>query len=173
MLVVSRNIQRLKDESGKTKLTFGTPKSEKSKRKIPLLPELIDGLHRHRIKQEQIRTLAGKRWKEHGLIFSTEIGTPIDPSNFWRFLDKISTKAKIDRVNVHALRHAFASNALERGIGMKMVSDVLGHSSIKVTADIYTHVSQAHMAQEMQKLNGLLKMGKKKLPKPKAVKKNV
>ena len=161
---VRQTVQRLYGADGKTSLVIDTPKTETSKRTIPLLGDLADKLLRHHKKQLKVRELAGDMWENHyNLIFCTEIGRPIDSSNFSSFLSAMSIKAGIDRVRAHDLRHAFATRALEQGIDLKVVSDVLGHSGIQITADIYSHVSLEHKKDQLQKMNKLLtnKGGKK------------
>lgn len=69
------------------------------------------------------------------------------------FLAEYAIKLEIAHINIHALRHAFATRALENGIPLKVVSDMLGHSSIALTADIYSHVSVETMENELQKLS--------------------
>lgn len=152
-ITVKESLSRLKGADGKSHLTFNSPKTISSKRTIPLLPEMIRLLHEHRLRQDAQKKKMGVRWIENDLIFCTDLGTPIDPGNLRRRLDKICEKAGVGGVNIHSLRHAFATRALENGIPMKVVSDILGHSSIVMTADVYSHVSIKTMENEIQKLN--------------------
>jgi integrase len=80
-------------------------------------------------------------WTEGDFVFTTETGQPVDPRNFLRALTSAATKAGLTGVGVHTLRHSSASALLERGIGLKTVSEMLGHSSVAITGDIYQHVS--------------------------------
>jgi integrase len=76
-----------------------------------------------------------------GLVFTTELGTPVDPRSFLRVVEVAAAKAGVDGVDLHALRHSAAVAWLEAGVHIKAVADLLGHSSIAVTGDIYGHTS--------------------------------
>jgi integrase len=84
--------------------------------------------------------LAGTRWHETGLVFTSTIGTPIEVGNlrrqFWRVLEK----AGLPRMRFHDLRHSCASLLLVQGVPARVVMETLGHSNISVTMDTYTHV---------------------------------
>ncbi len=149
---IKENLSRLKGEDGKSHLTFTTPKTDSSKRTIPILPDIAKMLNSHRHTQMLNRLKAGQLWENNDLIFCTDFGKPIEPRNLRRVLERACERADIQSINIHALRHAFATRALENGIPLKVVSDILGHSSISMTADIYSHVSIETMENEMQKL---------------------
>lgn len=150
---IKENLSRLKGEDGKSHLTFTTPKTASSKRTIPLLPDISKMLNEHRHAQTVKRFKAGQLWEDNDLIFCTDFGKPIEPRNLHRVLERACDNANISCINIHALRHAFATRALENGIPLKVVSDILGHSSISMTADIYSHVSVETIETEMQKLS--------------------
>jgi integrase len=78
--------------------------------------------------------------EESGHRFTTEIGTPGDPSHFPRRFAKVSMAAGIEQCHPHELRHTAASLMLSRGVPLHIVADVLGHSSISVTKDVYGHL---------------------------------
>lgn len=155
-LSVKQNLQRVHGEDGKTRLTVGTPKTKSSYRTIPLLSRIADGLRKHYKRQQIDREIAGELWEENDLIFCNKLGRPQDLSTLQTILDRITEIINIPHVNTHALRHAFATRALEQGVDLKAVSTMLGHSGIRVTADIYTHASIEHLNSEMQKLNPLM-----------------
>ena len=89
----------------------------------------------------------GEYGEASGLVLVTDFGTPVDPSNFRRVFRKVSKEAGIEGCHPHELRHAAASLTLSRGVPLHVVSDVLGHSSILVTKDVYGHL----VAGERQK----------------------
>jgi integrase len=153
---IRQNVQRLYGEDGKSRLVFNTPKTKASNRTIPIIAEILEKLCKHRDEQLKERLLAGETWEENDLVFCTQTGKPYDPRNLQTFIDRITTKIGIAHVNTHALRHAFATRALENGIQLKVVSDMLGHSGIQITADIYSHVSIEYMEAEMQKLRAII-----------------
>ena len=84
---------------------------------------------------------AGKRWTDSGLVFTTEFGGPVDPRNLLRVIEAAAKAAAVDGVGVHTLRHSVAVGGLESGVHVKAVADLLGHSSISVTGDIYGHTT--------------------------------
>ncbi|MFF9075234.1 tyrosine-type recombinase/integrase [Streptomyces sp. NPDC014735] len=76
----------------------------------------------------------------HGLVFTTKNGTPIEPRNLNRSFETLCTRAGVRKVHFHDLRHTCASLLHEQGADARMIKEVLGHSSIRVTMDIYTFV---------------------------------
>lgn len=80
---------------------------------------------------------------EHGLVFATESGTPVDPRNILRTIQIAAQKAGIADIGVHTLRHSAAVAWLESGVHIKACADLLGHSSIAITGDIYGHTSDS------------------------------
>jgi integrase len=121
-------------------LVFDEPKTKSSCRVLSLPDLLVAKLREHRTKQLQEKLAAGSEWKESGLVFTTSFGTPIDPRNVKRTLDRILDKAKLPHFRVHDLRHFCASLLLAQGVELNVVSQILGHTQISITADIYTHV---------------------------------
>src|SRR6185437_3593086 len=84
---------------------------------------------------------AGNQWTETGLVFTTEFGGPVEPRSLLRVVEGAAKAAGVDGVGVHTLRHSAAVGWLEAGTHIKAVADMLGHSSIAVTGDIYGHTS--------------------------------
>jgi integrase len=122
-------------------LTITEPKTERSRRTMPLSAALGAMLRSHRAEQEAERLTAGNQWRDHGLVFATEFGTPVDPRNILRTVQIASKKAGITDIGVHTLRHSAAVAWLESSVHIKAVADLLGHSSIAITGDIYGHTS--------------------------------
>ncbi|MGC5017094.1 tyrosine-type recombinase/integrase [Micromonospora sp. DT47] len=75
------------------------------------------------------REAAGDRWHEHGLLFTTKIGTPIEPRNIHRHFDQLCERAGVRRIRVHDLRHSCATLLYDQGVPLERIQDVLGHSS--------------------------------------------
>jgi integrase len=133
-------------------LVITEPKTAKSKRFVPL-SEPAERLLRHvHAVQEEERRLAGSAWRQTGFVFTTEFGEPCDPRNAFRALRAAATKAGLPYAGLHTLRHSAASVMLTRGVPLKVVSDILGHSSIAITGDIYGHVSPDVARQAMDTL---------------------
>ena len=85
----------------------------------------------------------GPRRTDSGYVFTTEVGTPIDPDNLHRSWRKMTTKAGLGPLRFHALRHSAATVALARGVPLEIISRQLGHAGYAITADVYAHVGQA------------------------------
>ena len=132
------------------------PKSPRSRRTIPLSPAVVSMLKAHRATQAAERLHAGNQWTDSGLVFTTEFGAPVDPRNMLRTVELAAAKAKIENVGVHTLRHSAAVAWLEDGVHIKAVADLLGHSSISITGDIYGHTSDATTRAAIDGLSGAL-----------------
>jgi integrase len=140
-------------------LVVNAPKSERGARVVALPPICVDALRRRRQAQRLERIAAGPRWTDTGHVFTTEVGTPIDPDNLQRAWRKITTKTGLGRVRFHALRHSAATVALERGVPLEVISRQLGHAGYAITADVYAHVgreAQRDAADAMQDALGTL-----------------
>jgi integrase len=74
-------------------------------------------------------------------VFTTEFGGPVEPRNVLRTIELAAAKAGVEGVGIHTLRHSAAVAWLEAGVHIKAVADLLGHSSISITGDIYGHTS--------------------------------
>src|SRR5215208_1487556 len=86
---------------------------------------------------------AGEHWTDTGLVFTTEFGGPVDPLNVLGTIEVAAAKVGVKDVGVHTLRHSAAVAWLEAGVHIKAVADLLRHSSIAITGDIYGHTSDA------------------------------
>lgn len=154
------------------KLRKGSPKTAKSRRTVPMLPEIGRRVKRHKVEQAKLRMKLGDKWSpEEGLqnlAFTSPFGKPL-----WRAQISKIIRTLIDRMNAeeekaagkwhrepdkmeyfcpHAMRHTFATRALERGIPPKVVQSYLGHSTIDVTMNIYTHVTAELEKEEIKKI---------------------
>ena len=98
-------------------------------------------LRRHRANQAEERLRAANQWQNSGLVFTTELGGPVDPRNLLRVIEVASWAAKVDGVGIHTLWQSAAVAWLESGVHIKAVADLLGHSSIAITGDVYGHTS--------------------------------
>jgi integrase len=120
------------------------PKTPRSRRTVPLSPAVIKVLRVQRAAQAGERLQALNQWEETGLMFTTELGTPVEPRYLLHTLKLAAAKAGLDKsIGIHTLRHSAAVAWLESGVHIKAVADLLGHSSIAVTGDIYGHTSDA------------------------------
>ncbi|MGB9920921.1 MAG: tyrosine-type recombinase/integrase [Moorellales bacterium] len=149
----------------KTALIFQEPKSEKGIRTIPVPEAVLPALRAHRARQAQERLLLGPAYQDHDLVFATADGKPIHPRNFTRSFYRLVQKAGIDRANLHALRHTFATRLLEANEHPKVVQELLGDSQISVVLDTYSHVSMDLKRRAMEKMSDLLTEERKPSPK--------
>ncbi len=124
------------------KLLITQPKTERSRREIPLPPSVVAMLKAYRKTQLEERLRAANVWQDTGLVFTSELGTPVEPSSLLRDMKLASAKAGLEGVGVHTLRHSAAVAWLEGGTHIRQVADLLGHSSISITGDTYGHGSQ-------------------------------
>lgn len=123
------------------KLLVTEPKTERSRRVLPLSPAVSALLAAQRKAQVAERLHAGSSWTDTGYVFTTENGQPVDPRNLYRVVQTAAAHAGLKDVGVHSLRHSAATAMLEAGVNIKAVSDLLGHSSVSITGDIYGHTS--------------------------------
>jgi len=122
-------------------LVISAPKPAKSRRVVPLHPAIVALLRAHRATQNAERLRAGDQWQASGLVFTTELGGPVDPRNLLRVVQSAAKRAASEGVGVHTLRHSAAVALLESGTHMRAVADLLGHRSVAITGDVYGHTS--------------------------------
>jgi integrase len=135
MLLVQRQLKR---EGGR--LVLADTKTAKSRRAVNLPTPMIAVLKAHRVRQAEDRLKLGSAWTDSGYVFTTSIGTPIDPRNLYRDFKGVCRDAGLGNWHPHELRHSAASLMLAQGVKLQVVSEVLGHSSIRMTADVYGHI---------------------------------
>jgi integrase len=121
---------------------FGPPKTEKSRRTIYLSGVARSALE-YRRERQCLERQASKRWLEAGSVFTNRHGAPLGPGAVNRALTRALHDAGLPRIRVHDLRHSTASILLEAGTHPKVVQDLLGHSTIQLTLDTYSHVTPA------------------------------
>ncbi|OMB93578.1 tyrosine-type recombinase/integrase [Mycobacterium colombiense] len=138
------------------KLVITEPKTTRSRRTVPLSLGIVSMLKANKAAQAAERLRAGKLWIDSGLVFTTEFGGPVEPRNVLRTMETAAVKAGVENVGVHTLRHSAAAAWLDAGVHIKAVADLLGHSSISVTGDIYGHASDATTRAAIDGLSGAL-----------------
>jgi integrase len=128
------------------RLVISEPKTDRSRRTVPLNPAIVTLLRRHKATQAAERLRAGDSRTDSGLVFTTELGRPIDPRNLLRVLETAAAAVGIAGAGVHTLRHSAAVAWLEGGTHIKAVADLLAHSSIALTGDVYGHTTDTARA---------------------------
>jgi integrase len=123
------------------KVAFGEPKTKKSRRSIRLAPQAVEALRLHLERQLRDKEILGDRYQDQGLIFTTDTGAPINPSNLrQRSFTPLLKRAGLPHMRFHDLRHTCATLLLSRGVHPKFVQELLGHATIAITLDTYSHV---------------------------------
>ena len=117
------------------RLVCSEPKTQRARRTMPLTPTMVALLRKHKATQAAERLRAANQWDDNGLVFTSELGSPVDPRNILRTVEVAARKAGVEGVGVHTLRHSAAVAWLESGTRIKAVADLLGHSSIAITGD--------------------------------------
>jgi integrase len=127
-------------DNGK-RVSLGEPKTKKSRRTIRLTPQAVQALREHLRRQLTEIELLGDQYSDHGLVFTTQRGTPINPSNLrQRSLAPLLKKAGLPHIRFHYLRHTCATLLLAKNVHPKFVQELLGHATIAITLDTYSHV---------------------------------
>jgi integrase len=155
-LHVSVAWQRRGEEQGGYALA--EPKTASSRRQITLAPVAVDALRHHRARQLEERLGAGPAWQDNDLVFCNTLGRPIGASNLRRrSFEPLLKKAGLPHIRFHDLRHTAATLLLKQKVPVKVVSEMLGHSQVGVTLNVYAHVMpdmQREAAAAMQNLLG-------------------
>lgn len=143
-----KRVQTPDNPDHKTEVTITPPKSRKSIRTIPL--------------HEDVLELLGERAGESGTFFLTGAkDTYIEPRTMENRFKTIIRSAGIADANFHALRHTFATRSIENGVDAKVLSEILGHASVKLTLDRYVHPSEGQKRRSMNALPGFGKIKRK------------
>lgn len=144
---ISRSVSRIRNfetNENKTQLYVGTPKSNTSCRKIPLPAFLLKMAEENRLGPvtESCYVLSGN-------------ADPFDPRVYQRLYKNLLKKAGIRTRKFHAIRHTFATRALELGVDIKTLSEILGHSNVSITLNVYAHSLMEQKKKAIDKLNDM------------------
>jgi integrase len=132
------------------------PKSARSRRTISIPEIAVASIRLHRARQLQERLLAGSRWQERGLVFTSTIGTPFDPRNVNRHFSRALKRASLPHQRFHDLRHGCATLLLAQGVHPRIVMEIMGHSQISLTMDTYSHVIPEMQQQAASEMDNIL-----------------
>ena len=150
-LQVRRTVKRVRRHG----LVEGPPKTSAGKRHIALSPFLVGVLKAHRVRQLEERLKAGAAWQEHELVFCTRFGGFVDSSDLTQMFRRVLRAAGLPTMRFHDLRHSAASLLLAMGVHAKVVQELLGHSNITMTLNIYSHVLPSLQKDAVDRLSGL------------------
>ncbi len=135
---------------------FTTPKSNRG-RSVRLTAQAVQALRNHRKRQVEERLKHDGFWQDHGLVFTTLVGTPLNRHNvFSRSFKPLLRRAGLPDIPFHALRHSFATLMLAGGEHPKVVQEMMGHSGIRVTMDFYSHVLPDMQKGAVDRLGAML-----------------
>jgi integrase len=151
------HVRRTLNRRGAT-WSFGEPKTRSGRRDVPLTAPVIDALQaQHKANLENKLASTPGVWQEHGLVFpNSRNGNPLDATNVCHELHKLLVKAGLPSTfNVHSLRHTAATWMLEAGIQPHSVKGILGHSTIAVTMDIYSHITTDSLTDARKRIDAL------------------
>jgi integrase len=157
-LSVRRTVTRLsgvKDRfQGRFEVT--SPKTEGGQRTILLADITMQALQEQQVRQEEARLKAGEKWQERGLVFSNTHGSYLNPDALLAQFHRLLEEAGLPRMRLHDLRHSAATILLGKGTHPKLVQELLGHSSIDITMDIYSHVIPSMQHDMIEKWDDFL-----------------
>jgi integrase len=171
LLTVRHSLQRLKrvrrgdvvqEGEAKTERLLGQPKGKKIK-SIRLPAVVVDALRQHHAHQQEERALAGTKWKGDGrYVFTSTVGTPLETRRLDRIFKDLCDVAGLRRIRFHDLRHSAASILIAEGVHPKAIQELLRHSSIQLTMDIYGHLFEQVQQEAANKMDEVLRPEKPK-----------
>jgi integrase len=133
-------------------LTIGTPKSGRA-RSVTLANVAVASLREHRRRQVAEQLLVGSEWRDGGLVFCTEFGEILPTNTMVLLLHRVLSRASLPIIRFHDLRHTAATMLLSNGVHPKVASEMLGHSTVAITLDLYSHVSRNMQQQAAETID--------------------
>lgn len=153
-----RSLQRVKRPGEqKSRLELVPTKTEGSDRSAWLPQIVLEKVLEHQRRQFEERKAAGSAWIETGMVFTTPKGTPLEPRSMLRDFHRIRSHPKLPRIRFHDLRHSAATILKMGGVSDQAIQHLLGHSSVRTTQEIYTHLTidgQKQAADKMDEIFG-------------------
>ncbi|MEU6217222.1 tyrosine-type recombinase/integrase [Streptomyces sp. NPDC047022] len=132
------------------------PKSRRS-RVVPMPALCIAPLRWHRLRQRDVFARTGVAWSESGYVFATRNGRPVEPRNVYRSFTRVAADAGLRVVRLHDARHGTATLLTAAGVAPRVIMEILGHSQISITMDVYTHVVHDTQREAISHMDRLLK----------------
>jgi integrase len=142
------------------------PKTRMGKRSLALDPATLTALQEHKGRQEQERAEVGSAWRDSGLVFTRPDGSPIHPDLITDWFRRLARGAGLPPIRLHDVRHSYATAALAAGIPAKVISERLGHATIAITLDVYSHVIPGMDAQAANAVASLILDGSSQRERP-------
>jgi integrase len=176
LLTVRHSLQRIKrvrrgdvvkEGEAKTERLLGQPKGKKI-HTLRLPTVVLDALRRHQSRQQEERSLAGTAWRgDSKFVFVSTVGTALEQRRLDRVFKDLCDGAGLRRIRFHDLRHSAASLLIAQGVHPRMIQELLRHSSIQLTMDVYGHLLDQVQQETADKMDEILR------PRPKTVVKTV
>ncbi|MFB7195443.1 tyrosine-type recombinase/integrase [Streptomyces sp. NPDC056240] len=133
------------------------PKGRRRKQALPIPAICVAPLRWQRLRQAALRERAGDRWAESDYVFTTRTGRPIEPRNVYRSFTRVAGNAGLRVIRLHDARHGTATLLTAAGVAPRVVMEILGHSQIAVTMNVYTHVVQDTQREAVSHMDRLLR----------------
>ncbi|MGZ3643489.1 MAG: tyrosine-type recombinase/integrase [Ktedonobacteraceae bacterium] len=154
-LQIRRTVRRFTGQG----MREGEPKTASSRRRIDLSPYLLEVLKHHRVSQLEARLKAGKAWEDHDLVFCNRLGKFFETGDLGKMFHTLLQDAGLPRLRFHDLRHSAATMLLAMGVNVKVVQELLGHSTVTMTLNIYGHVLPGQQQAAIEKMSDLFDQG--------------
>lgn len=152
---VQKKTSDIKSKGKRTQIVEGATKTKKGNRVIPLTDTMLQKLLVHKARQLFEKRRLGKGYSDNGYVFANEFGGAIEPSYLRDVYDRILKNANAPHYTFHTIRHTFATRAIENEMPVKVVSEILGHSSVQLTMDLYCHPSISAKRNVLEKMENL------------------
>ncbi len=153
-ITITRALER---SSRPSEPRFSDTKNASSQRTVRLAKSAVEVLRAHQKRQEWAARIAKDNWHDDGFVFTTATGRPLGQSNIRRQFVTLCKKAQVRQIRIHDMRHTAATLMIRSGVNIKVVSEQLGHSSIRVSLDVYGHlldVQKDELADAMERMLG-------------------
>ena len=152
-ITVNQSLEQTKDG-----LRFKSPKTERSRRQVPLPSVTLDLLKEHKKKQNEERLRLGPIYQNNNLVFPRPDGSTMPPDSFSTNFAAFIRRSGLKHIRFHDLRHSHATQLLLQGVHPKIVSERLGHSNISITLDTYSHVLPGMQEDAVLKIDTSLRL---------------
>ncbi|WP_395361923.1 tyrosine-type recombinase/integrase [Streptomyces sp. YH02] len=151
VLLVRQQVQRRRG------VLYNDETKGRRSRAIPLPAMCLAPLRWHRMRQKATYEATGTEWSATGYVFATRTGRPVEPRNVHRSFVRVSETAGLRPIRLHDARHGCATLLTAAGVAPRVVMEILGHSQISLTMDVYTHVVQDTQREAISHMDRLLK----------------
>lgn len=153
VVFVRRTVKRV----GKYGMVETEPKTARSNRQISLPDFVVSALKKHMTEQDALKSKMGTRWQDKGLVICNHFGGYIETAFLTTRFKKLLSVAGLPNIRFHDLRHSAATLLFAMGVHPKIVQELLGHSSVAITMDVYSHALPSMHQEAMRKMDGLFR----------------